>query len=176
MSNYDEKTGIAYGVISPNAINQDVLNDLYNDGIDPHYENARQEILTAVSDFAGNSGLVISDEMQLQISDLLIDDLSDHYQGNDDGQIDYSDKDYTLHISGDNFGIFVMKSPFYTYCRKCSPCAPGAGDLNNPLDIEEIEVLDNYDRAYCLDKSYFDDEYQKIPYRVFRVDNDEEVI
>ena len=50
-----------------------------------------------------------------------------------------------------------------------------AGDLNNPLDIEGIEILDNYDRAYCLDKSFFD-EYATIPYRVFRVDNDQEVL
>ena len=174
MANYDEKTGIAYGVISPHAINQDVLEDLYNDGTDPHYENARQEIITAVSDFAGNSGLVISDEMQMQISDLLIDDISDHYQGNDGGQCDYSDKDYTLHVSGDNFGIFVIKSPYYTYCRKCSPCAPGAGDLNNPLEIDGIEVLDTYDRALCLDSSFFDD--GKAPYRVFRVEDDQEVL
>ena len=175
MANFDEKTGISYGVISPHAINQDALNDLYNEGTDPHYENARQEILTAVSDFAGNSGLVISDEMQMQISDLLIDDMSDHYESCGDGQCDYTDKDYTLHISGDNFGIFVIKSPYYTYCRKCSPCAPGAGDLNNPLEIDEFNDMDNYDRAYCLGPDYFNEESQ-IPYRVFNVSDDKEVI
>jgi hypothetical protein len=96
--------------------------------------------------------------------------------GNDDGQCDYSDKEYTLHVSGDNFGIFVIKSPYYTYCWKCSPCAPGAGDLNNPMTSYDGPISTNFDKAYCLDKSFFDEEYSKIPYRVFRVDNDEEVI
>jgi len=172
MPNYDEKTGISYGVISPHAINPDALNDLYNEGTDPHYENAKEEFLQDLKEFCTSHYIPydnVVDNMENEFNDSI--DMSCG-----DGQCDYSDKDYILHISGDNFGIFVIKSPYYTYCRKCSPCAPGAGDLNTPLNIDDIEILDNYDRAYCLDKSYFDDEYQKIPYRVFRVDNDEEVI
>ena len=128
-----------------------------------------------ITDMIDHTAYTISDDTKNGMIDLVMDDLNDGYE-NPDGAMDYSDKDYILHISGDNFGIFVIKSPYYTYCRKCSPCAPGAGDLNTPLNIDDIEILDNYDRAYCLDKSYFDDEYQKIPYRVFRVDNDKEVI
>ena len=173
MANYDEKTGISYGVISPHAIDQDVLNDLYNDGTDPHYENAKEALMDDIRSLCDNHGL---DFEQID-TDTFIDEMNKHYESCGDGQCDYSDKDYTLHISGDNFGIFVIKSPYYTYCRKCSPCAPGAGDLNNPLDIEEIEVLDNYDRAYCLGPEYFgESEYDKLPYRVFRVDSDEEVL
>jgi hypothetical protein len=173
MSNYDEKTGISYGVISPHAINPDCLSSLYDDGKDPYYESMKEEINNIVNEMINSTAYTISDDTKSNIIDLIMDDLNDGYE-NSDGQCDYSDAEYTLHVSGDNFGIFVIKSPYYTYCRKCSPCTPGAGDLNNPLEINDIEVLDNFDRAYCLDKSYFDDE--KAPYRVFRVDNDQEVI
>jgi hypothetical protein len=175
MSNYDEKTGIAYGVISPNAISSEALGHIYDVGTDPHYENAKQELLNDIEAFCDERNM----NFEHINTDSFIDAFTDSYPGNDDGQMDYSDNEYTLHVSGDNFGIFVIKSPYYTYCRKCSPCspcAPGAGDLNNPLPIDDIEVLDNYDKAYCLDKSFFDDEYAKIPYRVFRFDNDQEVI
>jgi hypothetical protein len=94
--------------------------------------------------------------------------------------MDYSDNEYTLHVSGDNFGIFVMRSPYYTYCRGCSPCAPGAGDLDSPMTSYDGPISTNYDKALCLAPDWFDKEEseysRKIPYRVFRVDNDQEVI
>jgi len=173
MPNYDEKTGIAYGVISPNALNGDALNDIYANGNDPHYENGKEELIDDLIAFCENHDIRF-DRIN---TDSFIDEFSDSYQGNDDGQWDYSDNDYELHVSGDGFGIFVMKSPYYTYCRKCSPCAPGAGDLNTPVDIVGLEIESNRgQKAYCLDKSFFDDDCAKIPYRVFRVDNDQEVL
>ena len=61
--------------------------------------------------------------------------------------------------------VMVIESPFYTYARFCSPCAPGAGDLNN------------YDRngvkTYCLDGSWFDSGVA--PYPVYSVETDMEV-
>ena len=181
MSNYDEKTGIAYGVISPHAISADVLNEIYDQGTDPVYEYQKEEFTGALHATLEQYGFSAG-----QIDEVLtpaIDAWNEQEHGSDNGECDYSDNEYTLHVSGDNFGIFVIKSPYYTYCRKCSPCAPGAGDLNNPV-IENDDIADamsfkkiySIGKAYCLDKSFFDDEYAKIPYRVFRVDNDEEVI
>jgi hypothetical protein len=34
----------------------------------------------------------------------------------------------------------------------------------------------SYVKSYCLPKEFFDDEYSKIPYRYYRVDNDKEEI
>ena len=183
MANYDEKTGIAYGVISPHALNPDALDDLYNGGTDPHYENAKEEFTNDIKTVLDRYGFSIG-----QIDEVLspaIDIFNESFESCGDGQCDYSDKDYTLHISGDNFGIFVIKSPYYTYCRKCSPCAPGAGDLNNPVDMDggggplepsPYQLFSNQcgDKSYCLDSSFFDD--GKAPYRVFRVEDDQEVI
>lgn len=172
MPNYDEKNGISYGVISPHAISPYALEDIYQRGTDPHYENTKEELLNDIKSLCDNYGLSF-DNINC---DSFIDEMNNNYESCGDGQCDYSDDEYIIHVSGDNFGIFVIKSPYYTYCRKCSPCAPGAGDLDAPLNIDEIEVLDMHDRAYCFGPEYFDAKYHKIPYRVFRVDNDEEVI
>jgi hypothetical protein len=38
MPNYDEKTAIRYGVISPHAISNFALDEIYTNGTDPVYE------------------------------------------------------------------------------------------------------------------------------------------
>lgn len=49
---------------------------------------------------------------------------------------------------GDDGDIFITKSPYYTECQYCSPCAPGAGYLMNPIP-EGI-------KTYCFDSSWFE--------------------
>jgi len=66
--------------------------------------------------------------------------------------------------------IWILKSPFYTYGQFCSPCAPGAINLDNPLDLSE---LPENNKGYCLDHTWFED--GKAPYRVFRVSDNTEV-
>jgi hypothetical protein len=182
MANYNEKTGIRYGVISPNSISGFALDDIYQEGTDPHYEYGKTEMIKSLS--------AICEEYGFDIKDVDIDSFenaySDHYPGNDDGQMDYSDSEYDLHVSGDNFGIFVMRSPYYTYCRNCSPCAPGAGDLDNSIiesgelaDCMSLKTIFSARKTLCLGPEWFDqngDQYsRKIPYRVFRVSDESEV-
>ena len=78
-------------------------------------------------------------------------------------------------ISDDSGDIFVTKSPYYTYAQFCSPCAPGACYLTNPLEtvgvLERVRMANN--RAYCFGHDWFDEGVA--PYRVFRVGTGEEV-
>jgi hypothetical protein len=53
----------------------------------------------------------------------------------------------------------VLKSPYYTYANYCSPCVPGAGNLD---DIVEGEV-----KTYCFGHDWFEEE--KAPYPVYSV-------
>lgn len=200
MPNFDEKTGIRYGVISPQSISSWSMDEIYQNGTDPYYENMKKEINDLVDEMISNTNWAISDDAIAGIKDLIMDDLNEGYE-NPDGAMDYSDNDYDLHVSGDNFGIFVMRSPYYTYCRDCSPCAPGAGDLDYPIgvfpvngDLNLTVDKESYEafliagdpRCYrsgktlCLGPEWFDTEDEqysrKIPYRVFRVDNDQEVV
>jgi len=61
------------------------------------------------------------------------------------------------------FGIWVEKSPYYTLCSFCSPCAPGAGDLDEP----------NQDgvKTYCLGLDYFDSD-NPCPYPIYEARGD----
>lgn len=56
---------------------------------------------------------------------------------------------YYCQQGSDDFDIFILKSPFYTLCRYCSPCAPGAGYLMSP-DSDGI-------KAYCFGPDWFED-------------------
>lgn len=173
MPNYDEKTGIRYGVISPHTISQYALDDIYSSGTDPYYESGKTELMDDLKSFCESHNLNYERMYRDDVFQPFIDEYTEDYPGNEDGTMDYSDKEYDLHVSGDNFGIFVMKSPYYTMCRGCSPCAPGAGDLNSPYT--EWPDMDQCDKALCLGPEWFNEE-SPMPYRVFRIDNDQEVI
>ena len=54
--------------------------------------------------------------------------------------------------------VFVLKSPYYTYGQYCSPCAPGAVDLDGPLSAGEGV------KGYCFGHEMFD---EMAPYQVF---------
>lgn len=173
MPNFDEKTGIRYGVISPHSISSFALDDIYNNGTDPHYEYCKQEIINDLKQFCEDHNI----DYDRIDPDQFVDAGLENYD-NQDGQMDYSDKDYDLHISGDNFGIFVMRSPYYTFCRGCSPCAPGAGDLDNPVD--KNQEFPEMGKTLCLGPEWFDeekDQYSRnMPYKCYRVSDDTEVI
>ena len=62
------------------------------------------------------------------------------------------------HVDDSN-DIWVVKSDYYTHSQFCSPCAPGAGHLNNPCEEGP--------RTYCLGADWFTDE--KAPYPIFEV-------
>jgi len=179
MSNYDEKTGIHYGVISPNSIGAETLNDLIDRSVDTVYNSAKEDFTESLRNILEDS---INNNVDIdEIISLAEDKFCENYE-NDYHGYEYEDKEYSLHISDDNFGIFVIRSPYYTYTKQCSPCAPNAGDLNSPISLSEYEKGDHNAfmygtvKAYCLPKDFFDEEYAKIPYRYYRVDNDKEMI
>lgn len=63
---------------------------------------------------------------------------------------------------GEDGDIFIVKSPYFTYAQFCSPCAPGACYLRNPIDEQ-----DPNNRAYCFGHDWFED--SKAPYPVYSV-------
>jgi len=75
------------------------------------------------------------------------------------------------HVSEEGYEIvdcldndaMILKSPYYTFARYCSPCVPGAGNLD---DADPNGV-----KTYCLGHDWFED--GKAPYPVFRVDTNE---
>ena len=178
MPNYDEKTGIHYGMISPNSVMAEVMNDLQISGIDPVYVESKNTFMDKITSVLDEYGF--SAGHKDEILEPALDVFNETYTDDGSGIFDYSDKEYTLHNSGDNFGLYVIKSPYYTFCRQCSPCAPGAGDLDAPTEMMVTYHGKRQDcppyslKTYCLDKSYFEGE--KAPYGVYRVEDDQEVV
>jgi hypothetical protein len=64
--------------------------------------------------------------------------------------------------------VMILASPFYTFARFCSPCVPGAGNLNDAGD-ESHGV-----KTFCVGHDWFDG--GKAPYPVYRVDTGELVL
>ena len=76
----------------------------------------------------------------------------------------YDQDGYAAEQGYDDPDIFILKSEFYTWCQYCSPCAPGAGYITSWTE-PGVGI-----KAYCFDKSWFEDE--KAPYPVYRVSDD----
>ena len=80
------------------------------------------------------------------------------------------DGKYFAHVYHDDVDIFVEKSPYFTYAQFCSPCAPGAVYLMNPLDDiydADIGPSDRNNRGYCFGHNWF--ESGIAPYPVYDV-------
>ena len=71
-----------------------------------------------------------------------------------------NDAEYSAIQHADDPDIFITRSPFYTLCTFCSPCAPGAGYLLSPGNV----------KAYCFSHDWW--ENGKAPYSVYRVADD----
>ena len=63
---------------------------------------------------------------------------------------------------GESGDIFILESPYFTYAQFCSPCAPGACYLLNPV---ESDCGNN--RAYCFGHDWFDG--RVAPYPIYLV-------
>lgn len=155
QSNVDKETGIHYGVI-----NQSEVLQAWADSSEARYIRA--------CPYCG---------MELPSNDL------EELEQNDDNEflcpsceailteLDFDleepigftldDGEYQAEQNFDNTDIFIIRSPYYTYCQYCSPCAPGAGYIMNS---------DKGIKAYCLGHDWFDD--RKAPYPVYRVSDD----
>lgn len=137
-TNIDTETGIRYGVISMNKVSSESLNEF-----EPYYEfscvNCGHNFGTEIPEKCPNC------DQETDETDF--DDWSPVSWQYDKNGIKAFWND------GDNY-IWVIKSPFYTNCLFCSPCAPGAGDLSAPCEDGA--------ETYALSADFFDGE--KAPY------------
>jgi hypothetical protein len=68
----------------------------------------------------------------------------------------------------DDCDIFIERSPYFTYAQFCSPCAPGACYLRNPIPQR---LVDN--RCYCFGHDFFADNIA--PYSVYSVETGKKI-
>jgi len=166
LANIDHETRIRYGVIPANDVGQawfDESEAIFDgpycpecggDVIEYDDDDHKQYRIGAHScqDFACNHCEYVFD------SEIAYHEQPTCFQYERDG--------YICEQSGDDGDIFIIKSKYYTYAQFCSPCAPGAGHLCNPLHHKPPE-----NKTYCFGHSWFEDE--KAPYTVYSVKTNE---
>ena len=171
LSNTDQSNGIRYGVISQNTVAPDALNDFYSDGEDLAWKEALKEALES----ARNEAKENKDSEDID-EDRISDDLGNCWESSA-GNLLYEQDGYKLTGCLDD-DLFVLKSPFFTYAQFCSPCVPGAGDLDNPFESEMNQAglkgegyakeasEAGFPRVYCLGHDWFE---TGAPYAVYSV-------
>lgn len=152
-TNKDEETGIRYGVIPIGSISQNCADDL-----EPHYQKS--------CPYCGNE---LDDDVDADNEDAECSDCGNSLHDEDlypeqPDSYSYDKHGYTLTQGREDSDIFVTKSPYFTYAQFCSPCAPGACHLKNPL----TEPHEN-NKCYCLGPEWFDKE-NPCPYPIYSVE------
>lgn len=169
--NMDMDTGIRYGCISQHTVDLSAMDDWYDD--DAIYDEIKQEIEEGIEGVLSNH--LDPEDIKDIISDAL-DKFNENYQ-NDEPAYYYKDEEYSAVYSHSLSCWIIEKSPYYTYCKTCSPCVPNAGDLDSPVTpddyMDEIEkkrtsIYPRFVKAYCLPCGFFDDD--KAPYTYFSVE------
>lgn len=148
-SNINKETRLRFGVISQDTVGQAWYEDAEADYGEPHCPKCGRELKEPedrhVCEHCGHEIRWVGDECY----------------GDEPLGFSFEDDKYTL-VSCLDFDIMVLKSPYYTYAQFCSPCVPGACNLNSPL----TEPSEN-NRCYCLGPEWFED--HKAPYPVYSV-------
>lgn len=153
QSNYDPKNpSFHYGVISQHSL----VHWLY-DELETHY-----------SEYCPHCGNELSNgwednDSHCPFCDCEIID-GDQYGEEPDSQ--YLDSDGYYGELCSHGELFLLKSDYYTFAQYCSPCFPGAGNLDSPCE--------NGPKTYCFSHDWF--ESGVAPYPVLRVSDDSLVI
>jgi len=195
LPNYDEKTGIFYGVIAQNSLSGEAVDDILfgSSTRDLSYEEAEKEIKEQINnslesltdlynlcvDIVGKHSLKYSwekdnlrkirevlnlykdKEPKEDIEAILLDEWNNRYDC-DSPEFLYEADGYKI-IRCLDFDLMILKSPYYCYAPRCSPCVPCAGDLDSIREDWEYNK-----KTYCLDESFFDEE-NKPKYKIYEV-------
>ena len=128
LPNTNPETGIRYGIISQNSIDPWIIDRIFQEGRDVHWEERMAEIRDEVM---GDDD-VAPDDKEDEI-DLRIEREGDRWC--DDEPVREFEIDgvfgQTTWLGGGQL-LWVFKSPFISNFDLCSPCVPNAGNLDNP--------------------------------------------
>lgn len=120
MDNIDPETGIHCGVIPAGKL-RNGGEKFYEGAIDLDYENEHQTIEKTLDTL---EPLIPGGALD-QIRSMAHEAHADDYY-NEEPTLLYEADGYRLLIHSEDFDVFIIKSPFVTHVRACSPCAPTA--------------------------------------------------
>lgn len=166
QSNVDKETGIHFGVISANSL-FNCGEEFFDNAEDLSYKAAVKAQKAKIKSFLSDELYVrdrLIDSMVSDVWDIVEESFNDTYE-NDNPDWRYS-KDGLIIETCLDYDLVVLKSPYYTYAQFCSPCVPGAGNLDHPIDGGA--------KTYCLPFDWFAEE--ECPYtKIYSVETGERV-
>lgn len=178
-TNIDHDTGIRYGVISQHSVSQ-----AWSESSEPVYG-------APICPECGSEVVAYDPSVHVKPAENPDEDAAEYEQYNRYGCADYACEhcEHTLD-SSDGYGgepngwavddgeysasdcldsdIIVTHSLYYTFAPFCSPCVPGAGNLDSAGPESDGGV-----KTYCFNHDWFED--GRAPYPVYRVSDDSEV-
>lgn len=151
--------GFRYGVISQNSLHGDACEDIFfgPHSKDMNFENWKEELKQALRN-AMDSFMTTNMRERFVEYAMEWDWMGDCYSG-DEISPRYDDGKYVIERCLDT-DLVITKSPYYTHAQFCSPCVPGAGNLDSPCP--------DGPKTLCLGHEWFEN---GAPYPVYRVDN-----
>ncbi len=167
LSNVDEKTGIRFGVIHMNDLSCYAMDDIFTHGEDVGFQAMKDELISSLASSIKSAvddyGRLSDDAAECMAREIIDSDDYEWRECDSSGPYEYDAEGVSIRTMSDNSELFVLKSPYYTHCQFCSPCAPGAGYLMNPCP--------DGPKTYCLGHDWFED--NKAPYPVYSVETGE---
>ena len=139
LANQNPETGIRYGIISANSLHPDVIDNLcYGaQATDVRYEEACADleaaIRHAVSDFLSNR------QIQHLIAEAI--EMFEHECDEPIHEGKYEGVEYRTTWLGGALHVWIFESPVVGNYQQCSPCVPGAGNLDCP-DLDGVVCYD----------------------------------
>lgn len=128
MPNYNPETGIPYGYISAHSMDDEVVHELMygSQAVDHGYEDAKLDYIN-----------LHPEDPDALYFDYQCDEpiVTGEYEG----------VRYRSSWMGGALCFFIFASPRTGEYRICSPCVPGAGDLNSPYEGGGGSVVTCYD-------------------------------
>jgi len=169
QTNIDLETGVRYGIIAMNSLDGSGWETMAS-GDDLDFEAFKREVCSTLR--TAIEGVLEQHRLDgcndaLGIAQDTVDNLEfDSYESSGDCTRYSLRRDgYALTTTADG-NLFVIKSPYYTFAQYCSPCVPGAGNLDVPSG--------DGPKTYCLASDWFDD-VRPCRYPVYRLDTDEQI-
>jgi hypothetical protein len=155
LQNIDPETGIRYGVISQNSVGQAWYDNSEADyGVPEEIECPDCDELWIAPKGTNWDDTVTCKKCGKEF-DIELPCFAEPIAWS------YIDERYILEDCLDT-DIFVLKSPYYTFALFCSPCVPGAGNLDS-ASINGIKTL-------CLGHEWFEE--GRAPYPVYKIADD----
>jgi len=166
--NIDRETGIRFGVIAQADVMQAWADSAEPDYGEPTCPECGAEGIVPLTELSDD---IDADAFEQWREYDCADYACEHCRLTFDSENVFCEEAIGWNYEGDGYeatdcldgDIMILKSPFYTLAMFCSPCVPGAGNLNSASD-DGVE-------SYCFGHDWFEDGVA--PYPVYSVETGE---